>query len=856
MESITHSATPIVVNLNKEPILVLHVDDELSLLKIAKQCLEMEGNFLVDTASSVEEAQKKMEKKSYDVIICDYMMPVKSGLVFLKELRDNGDDVLFIIFTGKGREEVVIEALNLGADQYVNKNGCPEAVYYELAHSINQAVRRKRAERRIKESEEKFRNLAEKSPNMIFINKDGKIVYANDKCTMVMGYSKKKYYSDFDFFTLIAPESREIVTAAFKRHMKGEEVAPYEYTLITKEGKRIEAIITTKLIKFNGENAILGIVTDITERKRYEIALQESEERFRSIVENSHDGIGIVDDDFKIEYINDQITHLLGYSRDEMVGQDFRKFLHGTNKSLVQDRYIRRQKGENVPSTYEFEMVCKNGERIRVEMKAATIRNSQGRVQTVAEIINVSEHKKAEKALVENKEKFERLFIGNPEAAIYVDSNFQILDVNPRFAQLFGYSLGEIKGKRIDNIIVPEDKIEEARMLDKKAESGYVYYNTIRRRKNGDLIPVSISAAPLTVEGKLVGHVALYKDITAQEKTEEELRESRKHFQALFNLMADPVAIVDKKGTILEITKKVEEVTGFKRDELLEKNFLRTKIATRKSKAIMMKNLAKRMLGLHMPPYEVEVLTKKGRVIPYELNASKIEYKGKPADLVVFRDISNRKKMEEKLHVVGNLTRHDVRNKLLVIIGNAYLAKKHTTNRQIFKYLEEIESSVRQVEGIFDFARDYENLGVEKMAPTDVGKSIDSAISILSNMNDVEIVNDCHGLVVLADTLLRQLFYNLIDNSLKHGVKVSQIRIYYKETGEHRMLIYEDDGVGISKSEKERIFDEGYGSDTGYGLYLIRKICDVYGWDIRETGKHHEGAQFTIIMPRNGEGLK
>ena len=89
---------PITLSLDKNiPIRVLHVDDETSLLKIAKQCLRMEGNFHVETASSIEEAQKKMMKTSYDVIVSDYMMPHKDGLEFLKELRDRGNDVPFIV---------------------------------------------------------------------------------------------------------------------------------------------------------------------------------------------------------------------------------------------------------------------------------------------------------------------------------------------------------------------------------------------------------------------------------------------------------------------------------------------------------------------------------------------------------------------------------------------------------------------------------------------------------------------------------------------------------------------------------------------------------------------------------------
>ncbi|UCF59330.1 MAG: response regulator [Candidatus Bathyarchaeota archaeon] len=126
----------------KTPIQVLHVDNEAGFLKVSKQCLEMQGAFQVDTASSVEEAMKKLRKKTYDAVLCDYVMPEKSGLEFLKELRENGSSIQFVMFTVKGG--VAIKALNLGADHYVNKIGNPETLYNQLAHSILDAVERKR----------------------------------------------------------------------------------------------------------------------------------------------------------------------------------------------------------------------------------------------------------------------------------------------------------------------------------------------------------------------------------------------------------------------------------------------------------------------------------------------------------------------------------------------------------------------------------------------------------------------------------------------------------------------------------------------------------------------------------------
>ena len=165
----------------KSVIRVLHVDDDLCLLETSKMILCEENNFEIDDATSVSEALKKMELQKYDAVISDFEMPVKNGLDFLKELRDQRNDIPFILFTGKGREEVVVEALNLGADRYINKNGSPQTVYCELADAINKSVERKKSRQLLIESEIKYRTLIEQSIQGILITQTSplRIVFAN-----------------------------------------------------------------------------------------------------------------------------------------------------------------------------------------------------------------------------------------------------------------------------------------------------------------------------------------------------------------------------------------------------------------------------------------------------------------------------------------------------------------------------------------------------------------------------------------------------------------------------------------------------------------------------------------------------
>ncbi len=144
---------------------------------------------------------------------------------------------------------------------------------YEAARQ--ELAERERAERVLRESEEKFRNLAEQSPNMIFINSHGRLVYVNRQCEPVTGYTREELYDpEFDILELIAPEHREVVIASYRRHAAGQDVKPYEYALWTKTGKKIHVILTSKLITYDGRTAMLGIATDISTRKRTERFLE------------------------------------------------------------------------------------------------------------------------------------------------------------------------------------------------------------------------------------------------------------------------------------------------------------------------------------------------------------------------------------------------------------------------------------------------------------------------------------------------------------------------------------------------------------------------------------------------------
>jgi PAS domain S-box-containing protein len=1036
------SHAEVVVDLNqKKPIRVLHVDDELGFLKIAKQCLEMQGAFQVDTASSAEEAMKKIKKETYDAIVSDYQMPGKDGLQFLRELRANRNSIPFIIFTGKGREEVAIEALNLGADQYLNKTGDPATVYCELAHGIQQAVEKNKTEEELR----RFSGAVKSSLDGIIIcDANGRIIDVNDAITRTYGSTDERELIGKNSLDLLAPEELDRAMKNLKQLLQEGGIRRGEYTAITKSGRRIPAEISVTLLEDSESKptGIVSIIRDITERKKAEENLRESERKYREIFENANDVIVYVDKRGKIIDLNARVKETFGYDRAELVGknvfdsglvgskhlsqlievfkdsvskgevlataddrinrmeiemkhkrghtiiveastqviaengnlegflsvlreitgrkkaedalrrserkyrefadslpeiafeidekgdvaffnrraseilgysqEEFRsmgifQFLIPEDRVRVKENIQAILKGEKSRSS-EYTLLKKDGGTIPVLAFSNRVINEDGKVGVRGIIIDISEQKDTEEKLREREETLsalnthslklnmaesmeeiyrltmdavektlgfeiaffmvvdknmlrvvdhrgypqsfsmqlpldgtkrgvtvkaakigrtvnvpdaekeddwvefmpgirsamdvpvkigndtlgvigvdskelnafdekdqelveilashaatamcnldrakklevytrdleesqqtlERLFMDNPEATVHLDSSFRILNVNPRFTRLFGYPLDEIKGKRINDVVVQEGKMEEAEMLDKKAINGYVYHDTLRRRKDGSLVPVSISAAPVAVEGQLLGYVGMYKDIS-------ELKNAEKKLEA----------------------------------------------------------------------------------------------------------------MNEKLRVVGGLTRHDVRNKLSTITGNIYLNKKKLADHpEILAGFKDMESACEQIVRVFNFAKDYEMLGAEELKYIETEKVVNEAVSLFPNLDGVKITNGCRGLTVLADSLLRQLFYNLIDNSLKHGEKLSQIRIRYEKTEENQLrLVYEDDGVGIAWNAKPKIFGESYttGKGSGYGLYLVKRMIEVYGWGIRETGSPGKGACFTIAIPETNQ---
>jgi PAS domain S-box-containing protein len=249
---------------------ILYVDDEPLLLDLAKLFLERTGPFSVDTVDSAVAALERIKNTIYSAIISDYQMPEMDGIRFLKVLRSSGNLTPFIIFTGRGREEVVIEAFANGADFYVQKGGEPKSQFLELSHKIRQVINYRETEAALRRNEEKYRLLVENANEGILILQDGRIQFSNPRLSSIIGIPPDRLVGG-SFFDYLHPDDRALVMGHYTKRLSEEGVPErYEFRIAGSDGKIRWVSLHATRILWRDRFASLMLLDDITERKQVE----------------------------------------------------------------------------------------------------------------------------------------------------------------------------------------------------------------------------------------------------------------------------------------------------------------------------------------------------------------------------------------------------------------------------------------------------------------------------------------------------------------------------------------------------------------------------------------------------------
>jgi signal transduction histidine kinase len=204
----------------------------------------------------------------------------------------------------------------------------------------------------------------------------------------------------------------------------------------------------------------------------------------------------------------------------------------------------------------------------------------------------------------------------------------------------------------------------------------------------------------------------------------------------------------------------------------------------------------------------------------------------------------------KKLNLLSSITRHDIKNQLLALLGFIELAKMKTIDPEQLRFIEREETAALAIRRQIEFTKNYEDIGVRAPQWQDVGVHINALRSLIPP-GEISVAVDVEGLEVFADPLLEKVFENLIDNSRRHGERVRHITFFTLQScPDYLSLVYEDDGVGVHEADKERIFEKGFGKNTGLGLFLTREILAITGLEIKEAGVYGKGARFEILVPK------
>lgn len=615
-----------------------------------------------------------------------------------------------------------------------------------------------------------------------------------------------------------------------------------------------------------------------------------SEEKFKGIFEVASDGLIYMDTSGRIVDVNEQAVRIFGGSKEDLLGKHFTRVgvVSSTNLPRITKAFASILLGRGAP--LEVQIRNKKGQMRFLECSYSVMKTDGKLAGILAIARDITERKKAEKALLESQQKFERLFSGSPEAAVFVDARDHVQDINSRFSELFGYSSEEALGKALDDLIVPADKREEAEILTQKSMVGYVDHETVRKRKDGLSIPVLMSAAPVTLEGQYTGCVVLYRDIAERKKIEEQLRESEERLRGITERSFDAILAMDLEGRITFVSFVAERIIGYKPEEIKGKS-LHTFFAEREiPKAAQA--FAEVASGKSMRGLELELLRKDGSSVTVEVNGAPIIKDGKVVGVqATARDISERKQMQQKLQeyseeleaLVEKRTRqlkeaqdqlvkserlaaigqvaamvgHDLRNPLTGIKGAAYYLKTKPALRKDKKTMEmleliekDIEYSNKIITDLLEYSRDV-HLELTETTPKLI---IGETLSPLEVPNNIQVINltESDPRIKADIEKLNRAFVNLIKNAIDAMPYGGKLAIKSTGTNDNVEFTFADTGMGMTKEQMGKIWAPFFTTKAkgmGLGLPICKGIIEAHKGYITVESMPGIGTTFTVTIP-------
>ena len=666
----------------------------------------------VDTAEAMAVA---LDKQIWDIILSDHVMPQFNSLAALKLLQEKGLDLPFIIVSGMIGEETATEAMKAGAHDYIMKNNLRRlvpAIRRELGET---RVRRahKQAEEALRESEQKYRELADLLPQIVFeLDDRGYFTYANHYGLESSGYTMQDLEKGINAIQVFVPEDRDRVKENMLKVLRGATSGPTEYMALRKDGSTFPVIVySSPVVRENKIVGLRGIAVDITERKRMEEQLAESAERLRLVFESVADGIAVTDLNGVITQVNEKTLETFGFiSSEEVLGKTAFEFIApGDHEKAATNMLKTLEQGtiENIEYTFRK----KDGSKFPGESGGSVLKDASGNpIGFVAVLRDITERKRMQEQLKESAERLHLMFESAADGIAVTDLTGIITRVNRKILEMFGFSSEEeVLGKNLFEFIAPYQhekatmNMRRAMEQEKLEDIEYALF-----RKDGSGFFAEVNGSMLKdASGKPIGFIALIRDITERRRMQEQLQESEEKLRLIFNSASEGITTTDLKGTITETNEATLHMHGFDmKDEVIGRSAF--DLIAEKDHARAMENLKQTLEKSFVKNLEYTLLTKNRQEFDGELSAALLtDASGKPLGFVaITRDITERKQAKEALEQSLNKLRRTIDGTIQAIALITEMRDPYTSGhqRRVAKLAcaiaEEIGLSKEQIETI------------------------------------------------------------------------------------------------------------------------------------------------------------
>ena len=518
----------------------LYVDDEEGLLDLAKVFLEHSGQLRVDTFLSVNEAEEAMKLKNYDAVISDYQMAGTDGIEFLKRLRAEGNDIPFILFTGRGREEVVIQALNSGANFYLQKGGDTRSQYVELEHKVKEAVEKRKAEQELETKSSQLK-AAVKMAKLAYWTLDTStwLYTVDDLMWDLLATDAEReggYQISLDEYlkNIVHPEEVPQMMERMSYYLDPSSTdasGQLHFRIIRRDGnvRNVVAYLELKRNPSGSVTKVTGAIQDVTETKAAERLAEENELKYRMLAENVNDVIWKMDlATHRFTYISASVEALRGFTANEVLGQRLEDAVPAEDlpflMDMLADHVLRYSSGEEKARLVRgiLRQNHRDGHWVSMEISGILLKDKNGAITELLGVSrDVTERLRSETALRENERLLRTVFENSLDGIYLLDmtkGNYVLM--SPSQALITGFEMEELNSLTLDTVIErthPDDREAAVRHFNRVlAGENLIYPMEYRWKvKSGEYRWMSDRQKPILDEnGKALFVVGICRDIT------------------------------------------------------------------------------------------------------------------------------------------------------------------------------------------------------------------------------------------------------------------------------------------------------------------------------------------------------